>query len=905
MVKFCKFLESNLNKNWEKNYIDYNLLKGLIKKLLIDKNKYNNSLKKTFLNNNNNVKNTINIPDTKRTNPIENETLLIKSKAEEYLKPVIDITQREGVSHVVSLRTKNTEILEGLEELLNSDMGKFIKEFVNLLDSEIKKFFLFYKHLEVDLYSKINQFIKKEFKYGSYMFSDIFKELLLLEDICFDLFELCQFVNLNVTGVKKILTKFDNNFKLNENPIALYYLGIAYENQDSGLLYVLKFKVIDDCSALLEKMVADIEYIFKEKLYDYSESDRYITKNQSQNYANSLEIEDALNEPLIQKELKLDELISNNKTELLINKFKNKIYKLKLNLENIDNANDIIRSSAEIWTLNIQNNLRFINNSINHNALSADFVSNIVDKQMQEKTPSVLNKNPVFANDKLIIKNLTPHIETLSKDKNQFRREMINIWICLFHTCFNSINTCIIFPTNSKYISSIGKEGFLTGIVLSASHFAALGVTFIYSSWTNYNYKSPLLLSSLLYIIGNISYALSGRLESIYLMIIGRFLMGLGSARVVNRRYLLDHIDEKYILHYSMMYVVMTCVGNFAGPAIAILVIYLLPNYSFLDNWLLFNEYTWPVWICIIVWILFYFFSLIFFIDPYSNIYYSSSNNKYKLLSKIKKNSKSNNSNSNNNSISDYSSYNSNNLNSYSNTTNNKKKFIINKNKNSTEDVYTEKESNKNSSNNIKLKTKNNSKINKNDSFMLIKDYLEVESNKYEFTSKHNIIQNKDTKNIVNDEIENNKNDDNKNNTKFTNEKNEEDISKFIEEYNNSLKHSYIEEEVNNKNDKYKTNSYFTSKVSNFKNKINNLLSLDANVNNIIKKDKNFIENNYNKQDNKLVLVERDLKSIIKEQKTNIFSYMTVSFSILVLILTVIKVIFIYLSKLKYILDGW
>ena len=52
-----------------------------------------------------------------------------------------------------------------------------------------------------------------------------------------------------------------------------------------------------------------------------------------------------------------------------------------------------------------------------------------------------------------------------------------------------------------------------------------------------------------------------------------------------------------------------------------------------------------------------------------------------------------------------------------------------------------------------------------------------------------------------------------------------------------------------------------------------------------------------NIEENQLVLVERDLKSIIKDQKTNMFSYMTVSFAILVLILTIIKVKY-YINEL-------
>ena len=46
---------------------------------------------------------------------------------------------------------------------------------------------------------------------------------------------------------------------------------------------------------------------------------------------------------------------------------------------------------------------------------------------------------------------------------------------------------------------------------------------------------------------------------------LGRFLIGFASARVVNRRYLIDKIPHEMIMHYSLLYVVLTCMGMAGG----------------------------------------------------------------------------------------------------------------------------------------------------------------------------------------------------------------------------------------------------------------------------------------------------------------------------------------------------
>lgn len=612
MVKFGKFIEANKKEEWKNNYISYNKLKELIDELTLKRDEQEKKDQDYFTNVTNKSKpksedkesDNLNIEEDK-SNPLLSKTKVIKKSSS------ISINK-----HNSSISKKKTS-KEDYNTILESTLGEYIKEFTSQLDNEIKKFFKFYKELEKRLYNDVYKNLKTT-TYSDLTLLEIFKELHNIEELCSFLLEVCEFINLNVTGVRKILKKFDKKFELQYNPIALFYLGNALENSDSGLLYILKFKCIDDSSAIIERLLNDLDYL-KDKQFSLIQEKNKIevdnlrhstpytlTKNNKNdyNFSNSnnnirktgqfKDIDNALEEPFLIKELKIEDL-KLDKTDLLKSKITEKIYNLKKQLEKVDESNDMIRNSVENWTLIIQNNLRMISDK------DAEFK---LWKQKETK----------LANNEIIIKNLTPQIQEILVEEKP-HHSIFNIWVCLIHTCVNSLNSTIVFPTNSRYIESIGASSFLTGIVIASTHFAAIGFTFLYSNWTNSSYRSPLLFSIVAYFFGNIFYSYSGYFESIYPMIIGRFLIGVGSARVINRRYLIDHVEEAHLLHYSLLYVILTCIGHVLGPLLAVFIL-LLKDYSFLNGIIVFNMFTWPAWVCSLVWVVGLFVVYVYFKDP-------------------------------------------------------------------------------------------------------------------------------------------------------------------------------------------------------------------------------------------------------------------------------------------------
>ena len=96
---------------------------------------------------------------------------------------------------------------------------------------------------------------------------------------------------------------------------------------------------------------------------------------------------------------------------------------------------------------------------------------------------------------------------------------------------------------------------------------------------------------------------------------IGRFLIGFASARVVNRRYIIDQVPSSLIMIFSLIYVGLTCLGMAAGPFAALLLLQFFPNESVIYSYK-FNDMTNPGWFCLILWVFFSLIVIFLFKDP-------------------------------------------------------------------------------------------------------------------------------------------------------------------------------------------------------------------------------------------------------------------------------------------------
>lgn len=115
-----------------------------------------------------------------------------------------------------------------------------------------------------------------------------------------------------------------------------------------------------------------------------------------------------------------------------------------------------------------------------------------------------------------------------------------------FLTLFLSVISSPIYFTNfymlgltgNEYSEYLGVSEYFNGVLVAINWIAVFACGFLYGHWSKTHYKIPISFSILMAVLGNLLYFLAYDAKSLYFLIIGRFLFGIGNPRVINRRYI-------------------------------------------------------------------------------------------------------------------------------------------------------------------------------------------------------------------------------------------------------------------------------------------------------------------------------------------------------------------------------
>ncbi|CAN6205287.1 unnamed protein product [Urochloa humidicola] len=156
-------------------------------------------------------------------------------------------------------------------------------------------------------------------------------------------------------------------------------------------------------------------------------------------------------------------------------------------------------------------------------------------------------------------------VERIEEDKYHFFSLVLN----LVNTFLYMVNTYIIVPTADDYATSLGAAATVCGVIIGSMAVAQIFSSVYFSAWSNRSYFRPLLFSSVMLLLGNVLYALAYDLNSLVILLVGRLLCGLGSARAVNRRYISDCVPPRIRMQASAAFVSASALGMACGPALA------------------------------------------------------------------------------------------------------------------------------------------------------------------------------------------------------------------------------------------------------------------------------------------------------------------------------------------------
>lgn len=187
----------------------------------------------------------------------------------------------------------------------------------------------------------------------------------------------------------------------------------------------------------------------------------------------------------------------------------------------------------------------------------------------------------------------------------------MSLLLNLVNTFLYMVNTYIIVPTADDYSVSLGAAATVCGVIIGSMAVAQVFSSVYFSAWSNKSYFRPLVFSSIMLFLGNLLYALAYDLNSLTVLIVGRLLCGLGSARAVNRRYISDCVPLKIRLKASAGFVSASALGMACGPALAGLLQTKFKIYA-----VTFNQNTLPGWVMCLAWLAYLFWLWISFKEP-------------------------------------------------------------------------------------------------------------------------------------------------------------------------------------------------------------------------------------------------------------------------------------------------
>ena len=412
------------------------------------------------------------------------------------------------------------------DNLNSNDLNQIqnqINTFTEKLNIDLKKIFIYFVKDERMLYKKINSHLYRRENYKDYQSQEFVAELYELYGISNNSLNLSSYVYYNIKAIFKILKKF--NKKIIKDPNKDFKNDFIFSNikeENSDLLYLYKFKIIDEVNILIEDLIKTLKKRFR---FHMSLLGKVNTSS---------------------KQEKL-----NQNDDLYFQKFKDFYSKTKINLKLIDKNAFGFKFLFLPWNNYLKNKdelssklIKIKNNSINSSDISEKYSFEIPEQSLIDK---------IF----------------FSKEN------IINIICTLIHTFLYMFTYSIVIPNNYYYL--INDDGFSEKEKKAYLYYALIMVSVPIGTIISFTYettcvknstKKPVILSLSLQILGNILYIIEVGIDSFHsvtLLCLSRILIGLSAIRTTNKMYLANFLPKNKINNFINFFDICTMLGLGSG----------------------------------------------------------------------------------------------------------------------------------------------------------------------------------------------------------------------------------------------------------------------------------------------------------------------------------------------------
>ena len=486
-----------------------------------------------------------------------------------------------------------------------------IKQFNELLEDELKKIYRFFVQQERDLFLQINSRLHVRKRYEFFSMNQLNKELDELQKLSTHAKSLSSYIFYNITGVSKILKKFDKKFKRFNYNFTKNFVVEKYKKKNSDLLYINQYKILDEIGACVEQLKDELldqyYYLLDNPIKEQNNARTEILNQSIKNEDNNIEKgEDNLNNlNSLEKNL-----LNNNDDDQDVDNLniKDKFSNLKKSIKEMETYYQNTSKTFNIWT-----------NYVKENDLKSDLLVKSAGDIRSGKYESE-SANASIIEDDEEKQNNKKHEHFLSKESH-WNIKIIYIQAMVMSMCATYIMPTIFYILTSDEYHSVKTEpknlrrGFFCGLVISMSPLGGLiSMAFTYCIIKK-SYKWSMIIGSILSIIGNSIFIFGIKDSSLYLICIGRLFTGFSLNTPVHRQYLLFFIPKRRMNKYLLYFKLYVLLGNSLGPLMSYLCLFLQRND---DIHQFFNPFSLPGWICLFISFILLIFIIFGFSEPLS-----------------------------------------------------------------------------------------------------------------------------------------------------------------------------------------------------------------------------------------------------------------------------------------------
>ena len=435
--------------------------------------------------------------------------------------------------------------------LFDDKYGDLLNKLSNNLNDEINSVYLTYLKIEKVIFNKINSLLNISQNFQYFNLLQVVTKLKEIHQLSLNLYHLSSYIEENMKILKKICYKID--FKISKyfekGFLSYQILKKQFELPDTPISYMLKYKIIDESSFI-------IDFLRKELLNRIKQCDKTnITKIEG-DFSESLLSEEDINLMSdIERTLNDEKVAKRTRDKLMTNAYE---YNNKI----IQNLDDIIyHSKIRLKYYNISIYIRYDYSELN--AQKEDdkiFINSLMDEE---------NVIKFFLNKSVYKEYIEKKIKKLTfKNHRNIILILAKQFVFLMVFCFS------LFYDDKDEPSSL-----YIGMLFIGIFFSKIFCNILLKK--EKNHFCIIILSQLFIIIGTLipiifHYLIENQNNNTFIiLLISRFLIGFGSTQSLNRNYIMTYIPRVLLKYYLKKYNKIKRLSFLVAFSVSIFLIYL------------------------------------------------------------------------------------------------------------------------------------------------------------------------------------------------------------------------------------------------------------------------------------------------------------------------------------------